>query len=129
MIASYLLQEDITPDMLTGGYVGDNPASQMEKGFKKLGFNVERYIGNEAIENLDAALEKGPIIARMGRASKFTNAGHFIVIAGKTEDGKYIVNDPNIANYSVPTMIDGFTNGFSRKDITKGLKGIYSLSL
>ena len=128
MIESYMTGEDITPDMLTGGYMGDNPASAMEKGFKKLGFEVERYQGQAAIDNLDAALEQGPIIARVGRASKFTDAGHFIVITGKTKDGKYIVNDPNIENYYKSHMIDGFTNGFDLKDVTRGLKGIYILS-
>jgi hypothetical protein len=61
----------------------------------------------------------------MGNSSIFTNSGHFIVIAGKTKDNKYIVNDPNLENYYKKEMIDGYTNGFTLEEITKGLNGIY----
>ena len=48
-----------------------------------------------------------------------------MVVAGKTEDGKYIVNDPNIENYLKPDMVDGFMNGFTKEEITQGLSHIY----
>ena len=137
MVASYLTGEEITPDMLTNGYRGDNPASAMHAGIRNLGLKLTTYEGwgiacqelNEnGKTNLDEALESGkPVIARMNSSSLFTDAGHFIVIAGKTEDGKYIVNDPNIENYYKQHMIDGFTNGFTEEQITRGLCGIYIL--
>ncbi len=137
MVASYLTGEEITPDMLTNGYRGDNPASAMHAGIKNLGLKLTTYEGwgiacqelNEnGKTNLDEALESGkPVIARMNSSSLFTDAGHFIVIAGKTEDGKYIVNDPNIENYYKQHMVDGFTNGFTEEQITRGLCGIYIL--
>ena len=137
MIASYLTGETITPDMLTNGYRGDNPASAMHAGIKNLGLNLTTYegwgnacadINGDGTNNLDAALDAGkPVIARVLQSSIFTDAGHFIVIAGKTEDGKYIVNDPNIENYYNQSMVDGFTNGFTREQITNGLAGIYIL--
>lgn len=130
MISSYLKGEEITPDMLTNNYYGDNPASAMEAGFRNLGLDVETYNGDAAVENLDQALENGPIIARMGKNSLFTDGGHFIVIAGKTDDGKYIVNDPYIGNYYAnDTMVDGFTNGFTQEQIAKGLSGIYKITI
>lgn len=135
MIASYLTGENITPDMLTNGYRGDNPASAMHAGIKNLGLNVTTYEGwgnacadmnGDGTNNLDAALDAGkPVIARVLQSSIFTDAGHFIVIAGKTDDGKYIVNDPNLENYYKQSMVDGFTNGFTREQITNGLAGIY----
>lgn len=127
MVASYLKGEEITPDMLTNGYYGDNPASAMEAGFKNLGFDVQTYNGDAALNNLDAALESGtPIIARYRSSSIFTNSGHFVVITGKTEDGKYTVNDPYIGNYyKNDTMVEGYTNGFTEEQIKRGLKGIY----
>ena len=126
MIATYLTGEKITPDMLTNGYRGDNPASAMEAGFKKLNLVPETYRGQAAIDNLDVALDNGyPVIINVRKNSIFTEGGHFIVIAGKTEDGKYIVNDPNIENYYNPNMVDGFTNGFTRSEITTGMAGIY----
>lgn len=137
MVASYLFGEEITPDMLTNGYKGDNPASAMHAGIKNLGLNLTTYEGwgnatqdmnGDGTNNLDAALDAGkPVIARMGPESLFTKGGHFIVIAGKTEDGKYIVNDPNLENYYNQSMVDGFTNGFTRSEITNGLRGIYVL--
>ena len=137
MVASYLTGEEITPDMLTNGYRGDNPASAMHAGIKNLGLKLTTYEGwgiacqelnEDGKTNLDAALEAGkPVIARMNSSSLFTEGGHFIVIAGKTEDGKYIVNDPNIENYYKSYMVDGFTNGFTEEQITRGLCGIYIL--
>lgn len=137
MVASYLTGEEITPDMLTNGYRGDNPASAMHAGIKNLGLKLTTYEGwgiacqelnEDGKTNLDAALEAGkPVIARMNSSSLFTEGGHFIVIAGKTEDGKYIVNDPNIENYYKSYMVDGFTNGFTEEQITRGLCGIYVL--
>ncbi len=135
MVASYLTGETITPDMLTNGYRGDNPASAMHAGIRNLGLNVTTYEGwgnacadmnGDGTNNLDAALDAGkPVIARVLQSSIFTDAGHFIVIAGKTDDGKYIVNDPNLENYYNQSMVDGFTNGFTRDQITNGLAGIY----
>lgn len=126
MISSYLFDEIITPDMMTIYDNGPSPASAFEKGIKKLNLNCEIHRGAEAADNLDRALATGhPVIALIGKASIFTDYGHFIVIAGKTPEGKYIVNDPNIENYYQPHLIEGFTNGFTKEQITRGLNGIY----
>lgn len=126
MVSSYLFDETITPDMMTIYDSGPSPASAFEKGIKRLNLNCEIHRGQAASDNLDAALENGhPVIALVGKSSIFTNAGHFIVIASKTPDGKYIVNDPNIENYYKKEMIDGFNNGFTKEQVTKGLNGIY----
>ncbi len=126
MISSYLFDEEITPPMMLKYDRGDNPAAALEAGIRGLKLNCTTYRGQAALDNLDEALEAGhPLIANVRKASIFTEAGHFIVIAGKTEDGKYIVNDPNLENYYNPRMVDGFMNGFTRKEITTGLAGIY----
>lgn len=126
MVSSYLFGEVITPDMMTVFDSGPSPASAFEKGIKKLKLNCEVYRGQAAIDHLDEALDNGHhVIALMGRSSYFTNTGHFIVIAGKTEDGKYIVNDPNLENLYKPSMVEGFTNGFTRQEVTQGLNGLY----
>ena len=126
MISSYLFEEEITPPMMLKYDRGPNPAAALEAGIRGLKLNCTTYRGDAAKDNLDEALEAGhPVIANVRKSSIFTEAGHFIVIAGKTEDGKYIVNDPNLENYYNPRMVDGFMNGFTRKEITTGLAGIY----
>ena len=126
MVASYLFDEIITPDMMTVFDSGPSPASALEKGIKRLKLNCEVFRGQEAVDNLDKALDLGhPVIALMGRNSIFTEKGHFIVLAGKNSEGKYIVNDPNLENVYNPKMIEGYTNGFTREEITLGLNGIY----
>lgn len=126
MVSSYLFDEIITPDMMTIFDSGPSPASAFEKGIKKLNLNCEVYRGQAAIDHLDEALDNNhPLIALMGGSSIFTDRGHFIVIASKTKDGKYIVNDPNLENFYKPNMIEGFTNGFTKAEVTQGLNGIY----
>ena len=122
MLSEYLTGEYKSPVELAGSYRGDNPASALEKGLNATGVEWSRSHGTKAMDDLDASLAAGkPVIANVRGSSIFTDNGHFIVIAGKTPDGKYIVNDPNIENYLNPSMVDGFTNGFTRKQIAQGL--------
>ena len=126
MLSEYLTGEHITPPELTRGYRGDNPASALEKNLNELGVQWERKFGADAVAALDASLDAGkPVIINVRERSIFTDGGHFMVVAGKTEDGKYIVNDPNIENYLKPNMVDGFMNGFTKEEITQGLSHIY----
>ena len=126
MISSYLFDEEITPDMMLVYDKGFTPASALEAGILDMKLNCHKYFGMAAAEHLDEALDAGhPIIANVRKDSIFTDSGHFIVIAGRTEDGKYIVNDPNLENYYLPRRVDGFMNGFTRKEIVTGLAAIY----
>ena len=125
MLSEYLTGEYKSPAELTRGYVGDNPASALEQGLNDTGVAWSRSFGDDAMTALDASLEAGqPVIVNVQEDSIFTDGGHFIVITGKTEDGKYIVNDPNIENYLNPSMVDGFTNGFTREQIEQGLSHV-----
>ena len=126
MVVSYLYDTTITPDMMLIYDNRKSPASAFEKGIREMKLNCEKHYGMSAIDNLDAALEAGsPVIALMNSKSIFTDYGHFILITGKTEEGTYLVNDPNLENYYKLYYKDEFLNGFTRKHITTGLKGIY----
>ena len=42
-----------------------------------------------------------------------------------TEDGRYLVNDPNMYNLLSGKYTDEYMNGFTRSQILKGLVGTY----
>ncbi|XCP85697.1 C39 family peptidase [Roseburia hominis] len=68
--------------------------SLMDVGAEKLGVHAWQ-IQNWSQTSIKEELAAGhPIICSMGPGD-FTDAGHFIVLTGLTEDGKIIVNDPN----------------------------------
>jgi len=126
MISEALTGKHVAPTELTQYCKGDNPASALEGGLDAMNVKYDRLWGNDALARLDSALESGkPVIVNYRGNSLFTTGGHFVVIAGKTADGKYIVNDPNIENYWKSNMIDGFTNGFTREQIEQGLNHVY----
>ena len=132
MITTYLFEETITPDMLTRGYRGDNPAWVMEKQIEEMNLRCDMYYGNKAVTELDKAMENGNPVILMHRDtgernidSIFTDGGHFIVLAGMTEDGRYLVNDPNMYNLLSGKYTDEYMNGFTRSQILKGLVGTY----
>lgn len=126
MICTYLYDEVITPDMMLKYQCSTEPAATMENAIRIMNMNCTKYYGMAALENLDIAIENDcPIIVLYRGPSLFTEGGHFVVIAGKNEEGKYIVNDPNLENYYKSWMVDRFVNGFSRQDIIYGLCGIY----
>ena len=130
MVVSHLFDTTITPDMMLVYRGGRDPASAMEKGIREMQLNCERYTGMAAAEHLDEVLEEGRlVIALMSSKSIFTDYGHFILITGKTEDGRYTVNDPNLENYYKIYYKDEFMNGFTRQHITSGLAGIYIFDL
>ncbi len=127
MIASYLLDQDIYPDEMARRFdAGSNPAAAMESGIKHLDLNCEVYYGDKIHENVWSAVEEGrPVIALMQTGSLFTADGHFVVFAGMTEDGKYVVQDPNKMNYEKEELANGFRNGFTRDQLVNGLNGVY----
>ena len=122
MISEWLTGQYKSPVELAGGYMGDNPAFALEKGLNASGVAWDRAFGADMMNVIDQQLAEGePVIINVRGSSIFTEGGHFMVVAGKTADGRYIVNDPNIENYLKPNMVDGFTNGFTREQIQRGL--------
>ena len=128
MIATYLYDIPVYPDMLTLDYRKDNPASVLERIVTEdyLDIRMDKYYGMDAETELDKAMANGnPVILLYYAPSIFTNGGHFVVCAGMTEDGRYIINDPNLENLYRTEYVDEYMNGFTREQILYGLVGTY----
>lgn len=123
MAYSYLLDQEITPEYLAdrfGRYntEGGSDWALFTDSGEYFGMDVEKtHQWSEALE----ALENGHmVIAQANPNSLFTNGGHFILLYGLTEDGKILVKDPSIYNYSVESsyiLQEGFSNGFNHENI------------
>lgn len=112
--------------MLAKEYNSSNPAGAMEAAMRGYDLLPTKYYGDIVHEYMwDAIADGKPVIALMKSSSLFTDTGHFILIAGMTEDEKYIVYDPNKFNYDIPWLKDKFKTGFTKEEITLGLKGCY----
>lgn len=128
MVLSYLRGEEITPvDVVR--YVGNKYyvkgsgsswsifpacATKWKVSCTDLGYDIDSLLA--AVKNGD------PVIASMG-AGTFTSSGHIIVITGITEDGFFIVNDPNKSNFTKYK-----TNLFSINLVFKEAKNFWKYS-
>ena len=124
MVLTYLLDEEITPDFLAEKYFrykveGGSSWTLFTDSAEDYGITIEKQTWKW--DDVITALENGQVvIANANSDSVFTDGGHFIVLAGLTEDGKIIVRDPNLYNYSIwtnPVLEDGFANGFDEKSV------------
>lgn len=126
MVASYIFQKTITPDMLAKEYNSSNPAGAMEAAMRGYDLLPTKYYGDIVHEYMwDAIADGKPVIALMKSSSLFTDTGHFILIAGMTEDEKYIVYDPNKFNYNKSNLKEKFKTGFTKEELSLGLSGCY----
>ncbi|WP_239471100.1 C39 family peptidase [Olsenella uli] len=80
-----------------GGYVQDGMSTWtlMSEGAEQLGLSSEELPADADV--VRAALSAGKVVICSVRPGDFTSAGHFIVLAGLTEDGEVEVRDPNSA--------------------------------
>lgn len=117
MVISYLTgEEDQTPDKLfrravrKGEYSGSGLSHETLSALLEENGVQSEWISNKA-DGIIAALEEGkPVVAHMGPGT-FTNAGHYLVLRGITEDGKILLNDPasperTAEAYSIKTLIN-----------------------
>ena len=126
MVTSYIFQKTITPDMLAEEYNSSNPAGAMEAAMRGYDLLPTKYYGDIVHEYMwDAIADGKPVIALMKSTSLFTDTGHFILIAGMTEDEKYIVYDPNKFNYNKSNLKEKFKTGFTKEELSLGLSGCY----
>ena len=123
MVATYLTDHKYDPAELAGyfgGYVGSH-RERLEYASDQLQLPWEQAAtAHDAIR----ALKDGKVvIALMSKNSIFTDAQHFVVLAGMTVDGKVIVNDPYEPNYTNWRLEQGFINGFEEDEVCWGFGG------
>ena len=123
MVASYMLGREILPDELASEYNirGLGNDQKMEAAAAGLGLEwTKAYEWKDIVSELEA----GKVcIALMKEESEFTDEGHFIVLAGITEDGEILVNDPWGPNYQ---NIEGFDDGILPQWLVqKGMSGVW----
>ena len=121
MVYSYLLDYAIKPDELAekyGGYNTEVGSSYTLFPDSAEDFGLEMQVSYSWTEVEDALKRGCVVIANVQSDTIFTQGGHFIVYYGITEDGKILINDPNIYNYgqwSGNALKEGFKNGFDQK--------------
>lgn len=82
------------------GHVADGMTAWtlMSEGAEQLGLSAEELSPNA--DDVRAALAAGKVVIFSVRPGDFTTVGHFIVLAGLTDDGRVEVRDPNSAERS-----------------------------
>ena len=118
MVASTLTGKTITPiDAVSwcgNNYYVDNVGTRWDyftAASNRFGIKMEKQLGASDFDSVITALRQGKYVISAQKAGIFTRGGHFIVLAGITNDNKIVVYDPNGGNHYV-----GAT--FSRSDIT-----------
>lgn len=123
MVATYLTERWYYPDELAYyfGTYGDNNIQRLEYGIEMMQLPCKKAVD---WNDVSAALKDGGVvIALMNENSIFTEAQHFIVLRGLTEEGKVLVNDPFGPNHEIWDLKYGFDNGFTQSQIIAGYSG------
>lgn len=129
MVATYLTDIEYTPVVLAEQFGHYNtPRGSYWSLFKDSAKILE--LGrvkqtSDWSEVYNALKNNQVVIAVVGSDSIFTSSGHYIVLAGLTEDGKIIVNDPNGRNYKKVVLSEGFENGFTEVEVYTGAKAFW----
>lgn len=125
MVATYLTGHEYLPDELADYFGGcaQNNMQRLEYASEAMQLPYERPANwHETLK----ALKEGKIaIALMNSKSIFTDSQHFIVLAGMTEDGRILVNDPYAPNYERWDLKNAFNVGFKEGDICCGFSGAW----
>ena len=125
MMATYLTDAEYTPPQMAyhfGSY-GKTNIERLDYGIAQMGLP---YTRTENVQEVLQALRDGKVaIVMMDDESFFTTEQHFIVLAGMTADGKFIINDPLETNYEDGDLHikDGYDNGFASFYLTQGFSG------
>lgn len=125
MIATYMNDVEYTPPQMAYhfGRYGKNNIARLDYGLSEMQLPYHR---TSSVQDVLKALKEGKVaIVMMDEESDFTNEQHFIVIAGRTEDKKYIVHDPMETHYLNADVYvkNCYENGFESYQLSRGFSG------
>lgn len=128
MVATYLTEHPYLPDELAGYFGGYLEGVVTNVDRLEAASTLLRLPWRQATNFHDAmqAMHEGKVvIAMMDQNSLFTDKQHFIVLAGTTEDGKILINDPYEPNYDLWNLKNAFQYGFGEEDLVGGFSGAW----
>ena len=128
MVATYLTGHPYLPDELAGYFGGYLEGVVTNVDRLEAASTLLQLPWRKAVNFHDAmnAMHEGKVlIAMMDQNSLFTDKQHFIVLAGTTEDGKILVNDPYEPNYDLWNLKNAFQYGFGEEDLVGGFSGAW----
>lgn len=127
MICSYMTDTEYTPDVLAKMF-NKSAYSNDKRMENALAYFDIRWVKCFKFAELKEYLLQGYTgIVLVGPGSPFTSTSHFIVITGVTEEGRYLVNDPNKNNYSGWRYRYSYENGFKQGHITCSYRGAWAI--
>lgn len=123
MVLTYLLDEEVPIEYLAQKYGKYKTKYGSDFGLfndtaSEYGLTVTKVSDWKSVKE---ALENGQVVVANPRSkSIFTDGGHYIVLSGLTPDGKILVRDPNLYNYSIwnyPIREKGYAEGFEEETL------------
>jgi hypothetical protein len=123
MVASYMTDHLYSPAELADYFGGSAYSNMARLAAASDALQLPYKKASNWHESLQALKDGKVVIALVEEASIFTESQHFIVLTGMTDDGKILVNDPNLSNYARWELQKGFVEGFTEGDILCGYSG------
>lgn len=123
MVAAYMTDHLYSPAELADYFGGSAYSNMARLETASDALQLPYHKAENWHKSLQALKDGKVVIALMEADSLFTESQHFIVLTGMTEDGRIMVNDPNLSNYARWELQNGFVNGFEEGDILCGYSG------
>lgn len=124
MVATYLTNHVYQPDEIADWMVQITGSSYKRLEQVSDLLQLPWYRAGNIDIALNAVKEGKTAIFMMNERSLF-GSGHFIVVTGVNEAGRYLVLDPDPANDTAWNLAEGFETGFTRDKLIAGFAGAW----
>lgn len=127
MVAAYLTGYDYLPDEMARFFAGKANEEVGRLNYASSALGLQAKVSEEWADVMEALKYGKTVIIQLDRKSVFTDlkdadAQHFVILTGKTEDGKILVQDPLDSHYVNEALQEGFLNGFAEADVSTGFR-------